>query len=499
MSHAKFIGASAAVLITLAVPAYADVTAKQVWDNWRGLAERSGQTLTVGSTSEAGDGLVISGLTMSVDTPEVTVTGALDEVKFTERTDGTVLVTMSPRYTLTVEGKDAAEGRLVMAVMQEGLSIVASGDESSVAYDFKAASMKLVTEEVMAENDAFDMDLGMDIANAKGRYVVGGGETAPLSGTVAAESLSMKVLATDPGSDGRLEFLMDMAEISSNFSGVLMPLDPENMAAALAAGFAIDSRFEHGAATYKFDFTEGSDAFSMTASETGGHIGMAMSKDRLAYSIGDTGLQMTMSGSEIPLPEVSGSIGNLLIAISMPVSKSDEPDDLSMTVKLEDFAVSDMIWSMLDPGGSLPHDPATVILDVSGKANWAFDIMDPEAAGQMGDGMPGELHQLTLKQLRLAIAGAELTGVGAFIFDNADLATFGGVPKPTGAVDLTLVGGNGLLDKLVAMGLIPEDQAMGVRMMAGLFARPGDGEDTLTSKIEVTEDGAVMANGQRLQ
>ena len=49
------------------------------------------------------------------------------------------------------------------------------------------------------------------------------------------------------------------------------------------------------------------------------------------------------------------------------------------------------------------------------------------------------------------------------------------------------------------MGLLPEDQAMGARMMMGMFAVTGQGEDTLTSKIEVTGDGQVKANGQRLR
>ena len=36
-------------------------------------------------------------------------------------------------------------------------------------------------------------------------------------------------------------------------------------------------------------------------------------------------------------------------------------------------------------------------------------------------------------------------------------------------------------------------------MMTGMFARPGDGEDTLVSTIELKEDGAVLANGQRIR
>jgi len=125
--------------------------------------------------------------------------------------------------------------------------------------------------------------------------------------------------------------------------------------------------------------------------------------------------------------------------------------------------------------------------------------MDPEQAGEIENEVPGELHAVTLNGLTLSAAGALLTGSGDFTFDNSDLVTFAGMPAPTGEVDMKLVGGNGLIDKLVGMGLLPEEQAMGARMMLGLFARPGDGEDTLVSKIEVKGDGSVSANGQRLR
>ena len=49
------------------------------------------------------------------------------------------------------------------------------------------------------------------------------------------------------------------------------------------------------------------------------------------------------------------------------------------------------------------------------------------------------------------------------------------------------------------MGYLPEDQAMGMRMMMGMFAVPGDGEDVLTSTIQVKPDGQILANGQRLR
>ena len=95
--------------------------------------------------------------------------------------------------------------------------------------------------------------------------------------------------------------------------------------------------------------------------------------------------------------------------------------------------------------------------------------------------------------------GAEITGSGAFTFDNSDLETFDGMSAPSGAIDLTVAGANGLIDRLVEMGFIPEEQAMGTRMMMSMFGVPGSEPDTMTSKIEVRENGQVFANGQRIK
>ena len=130
-----------------------------------------------------------------------------------------------------------------------------------------------------------------------------------------------------------------------------------------------------------------------------------------------------------------------------------------------------------------------------------FDFLNPDqaAALQSSGAAPGELIALTLNNLVVDAVGARLTGTGDFTFDNSDLVSFGGIPRPTGAIDLKLVGGNGLLDKLVAVGVLPQQQAMGARMMMGLFAVAGPEEDTLNSKIEINEAGHILANGQRVQ
>ncbi len=48
------------------------------------------------------------------------------------------------------------------------------------------------------------------------------------------------------------------------------------------------------------------------------------------------------------------------------------------------------------------------------------------------------------------------------------------------------------------MGLLPEQEAMGFRMMMSMFT-VATGDDTMTSKIEINEQGHILANGQRIQ
>ncbi|MEJ6477729.1 MAG: DUF2125 domain-containing protein, partial [Octadecabacter sp.] len=152
-----------------------------------------------------------------------------------------------------------------------------------------------------------------------------------------------------------------------------------------------------------------------------------------------------------------------------------------------------------DPGEILPRDPATVSIELSGTATPFFDLLDPEQAeaAAMSE-RPGELNTLSLDGLKLAVAGALVTGNGRFVFDNDDLQTFDGFPRPKGAVTLNINGVNSLIDKLIQMGLLPAEEAMGGRMMLGMFATPV-GDDMLTSTIEVNDEGHVLANGQRLR
>ena len=268
----------------------------------------------------------------------------------------------------------------------------------------------------------------------------------------------------------------------------------------LDAGFDFDGTFGATGGGYDMTFNGPDGGGTINSASQGGSLRVAMGPDGLDYDIAQLGMNLNVLLTELPLP-ISVSAAEITTKILMPLQKSEDEQDFGMAIGLTDLTMSDALWGLFDAAGQLPRDPATLVVDLSGKAKVLFDFLDPAQAAVLdqSDAAPGELNALTLNALELDAVGAKLTGAGDFTFDNSDFVTFDGLPRPKGAVDLTLVGGNGLLDKLVAMGLLPEDQAMGARMMMGLFAVPGEGEDTLNSKIEVNDEGHVLANGQRLR
>jgi hypothetical protein len=277
-----------------------------------------------------------------------------------------------------------------------------------------------------------------------------------------------------------------------------MALDGDNFAGALRAGAAIASDMAHGAMDLTIDVVEPAGTSRVTAVATGGGLTVMIDEAGLQYGLSGTGTALTLSGPEIPFPELKLNYAEIAMNLVMPLLASPEPGEFALLTRFVDLSVSEDLWAMIDPTGVLPHDPATLILDTKGTARLTTDLVDEAAMATLGQAAPGEIQSLDLTELTLTAAGAALTGSGAVTFDNTDLVTFDGVPAPTGRIDMQLRGGNGLLDRLVTMGVLSGDDANGARLMLSLFANAGPGEDELTSTIEFKDKG-LFANGQRLQ
>ena len=498
----NLIAGSVVVAFTVPAPALAEVSALQVWDSWRSYAESIGQTIRVGSQEVSGDALILRDVTSSMDFPDGRVSGTLEFLEFRERGDGTVAVTMAPDFPFSIS-IDPGEGEtadLAMIFRQTGSSIIASGDDGDISFDYLAAQFSFELDMLVVDGQEIDATVRFEIDGIDGQYALMPGENSTYSSQFAAENARFEVSFTDPEDGGRLEMSGSIADLRGTSNATIPDdFDPTNPAAIFGGSVDVQAAFSNGPSSYVANLENGAESFSLSTSADSSSLEFSILDGTINYGGEVTGVSYTIRSPQIPLPEVTLAISEMAFRLLMPLTRSDEPKDFGFLMKIVGLEISEMIWNMFDPAQVMPRDPATIVIDISGQMNWLVDITDLEQTAVFSGDVPAEVRSITINDITLSAAGAEITGVGEFTFDNSDLETFGGVPAPTGLFEMRLVGLNGLLDRLIQMGILPAEQAIGARMMMGLFARPADGVDTMTSTIEVTSDGSVFANGQQIK
>ena len=498
MRQSILCGASALALCASAGAGWS-LTASEAWENWKSAAEAQGQTLTAEST-EAGIGaLTVRGVSFAAEIEETAVSGTLDEVVFTERDDGAVTITMSDSYPMSVairpeEGEDID---MDLAIAQDGLVMTAADADGGTQFTYAAPEMVVTVSDLSVDGEAVPFGMTATLTDVSGDYLADAGTEPDIASNFAAQSVAVELSAQDDSGPGTFDMTVTMADLSSTSSGTGSALfSMGDLPALLEEGFTTRGDVTFGATSFAVDFEDGDDTFRMTGSMDGGGVRVAMDSSALDYRTSYQGFEFTAEGSDIPFPQVSGALGELATQIDMPLAQTDEPRPFDLRVALEDLTLGEEIWSLFDPAGALPREPATLILDLAGRGRWLVDIMAEDTMGMMA-GPPAEVSQLDIEAMRLSLAGAEFTGEGGFTIDNTTMAP-NGMPATDGTASFRLTGGNQLLDTLVQMGLLPQEQAAMTRMMTGMVARPGDGPDELVSEITIRPDGTILANGAPL-
>lgn len=490
-------------LVLFASAASADVTPQEVWASWQAMMTSAGQELSVGNSADTADGVEVTDLAITYkDQLGGSASITFDKLTFKDNGDGTVTVAMPDSYPIQMAFPKPEEGpsSIKLTVSQSGAVIIAGGSATETSYQITAPTMTVTLDELVDETGkVLDTDASMAMTEVTGASrVTKTGEVMGLDSSFGAKSAVLDLSGTSGDGGGSGKVLVSFADLSGATKGNF--LNPElmaNMAAALNGGFTMDSSFSFGAMTMDVDVTDATGPTKMTANATGGGFKVALDKTRLNYGTSLNGAKFSISGAEIPFPQVDVAFSESAFDVAMPVSKSDVAQDFSFLTKVADFTVSDDVWGLFDPAGTLSREPATFIVDLKGKGFWKQDIMDPSLQME-GAQPPGQLDSLDVTQVLAKAAGAELSATGGFTFDNTDMETFAGVPRPDGKLTVNIKGINKLVDNLIALGILSEDDAMGFRMAMGMFARPGAGPDELVSEVEF-KDGGLFANGMQLQ
>lgn len=495
--------ASTAIGLAFAFPAAADISAQDLRDEIVSLYEGIGYHVTIGSESSSGGVISLENVALIFDVPENggQITATYEWIKLNQ-IGGAVEVTLSPTLGIVglIHDKGDKDVDITAHVAMNDAKLIVSGSMDDMHLDSTVSGGEMKVDKLVVGGKDIPLNARFGFGLATSSTKIQRGENGELhySGDSEIASLDIAADMQKPGGGGfftmtgRLADLVAGAEIEGTLS--------ENPEEILDAGFFVDVSMETGATYFDVNFSDGDQRFAMTSEMEGNGFGMAVSNDGFAYEIDEKGVKLNLSSSELPIPAVTVSFDELSLAIDVPLSKTEEPADFTAKTALRNFSISEAVWSMFDPTKSIPRDPASAAIDISGKVMVLMDILSSENIDKLDnmDGPPMLPSSMTLNELLVSFGGAELKGNGSVTFDFSNPNTIQGVPAPTGSFDISLNGSFGLMDKLAGLGLILPDASFGLRAMIGAFAKPV-GEDAFVSKVELGADGSIKANGQQLQ
>ena len=517
MTRCKALCGATATIIALARAVQADITPMDVWNNQTALARALGGEVSA-SLSEGGTTTAVRNISIDFALPLELGTASVrfDKLDLVDNGDGTVTVRSPADLSIVLSYSDPRYGQgSVTLRLKEAYEQIASGDPGDITYSYDVPILTVYLEGFDVSELSFK---DMDFAELADADISGSSQVLGSAGKLRITEGELLSLTFDASADGQVdEYSFDAGdgsasshtnstgEMTSSGSLVLPAGGASIMAlsAALRDGLSVDIR--HAVEQYETnDVTRvGGDATQTSKS--------VIARIATEVSVNADGLHANGEAEDVSV-EILDTVGTPFMldavadavsgAISMPLLATEGPEPFEIQFSLEGVSLSDEYWDEFDPGGLLPRDPATLNVDVAGEIGSEIDLLDFEALSRLEDQeeQPFSIYALTLRDLLFSATGLELTGSGDVTFDMDDMETFDGFPAATGMLDMMLVGGNRLIDTLVEMGVLPEDRAMGTRMTMGLFAQPGEGEDTLIWNIEADgKTGQILINGQRIR
>ena len=500
---------TAVAFLATAQSVSAEVTSDDVWQNLQAYMGAFGGDVSA-PYERRGNDLHIGSITLNWTLPFDAGTIFLAQTGFAliGNDNGTVSISYPDELVYTFNADIPEEGVFGGSIVMThgGLITTASGMAGNVTYDFSADRLSFALADVQLEGaDNIQMDLTGEVNDLAGTSTIAVASLVSASADFTAGGQSYNGTLTD--NDGVTSKFGGTTESLTSHSELTLPKSGTsilNLAAAMNKGMRLVASSTMTGYRTQQTVTSDGELFSEQLNTADTYDArFELSKDRLLIDTAVNGSSANVHMPELfPVP-IALAMDTAALHVAMPVSASDDLQDAKFELEASGLTVAEQLWGLIDPAQQLPRDPATIRLNLTGevKSFWNFfDFMEVAARGQAGE-LPGELHALTLNDLTIEAAGASLVGQGAATFDNSDLQTYGGFPKPVGSLDMVLSGANGLMDKLVAMGLLPEDQVVGARMMMGMIAKPDPaaGDDVLKTHLELNEQGHMLANGMRLR
>lgn len=502
MSHRITLTAVAALLSN---PAFADITADDVWTNSVAFYATTGGTLTADRQRE-GDTVFVNDMrldyTLPFDFGSVRV--SLPPMTWIDQADGTVtmIYPKSIEYGVAIKINEIAMPTFggEMTLKHQGFSGIASGTPGAVTYEqtFDAYTF----DGGITLDTVFD-DFGFSLAGSGEGYsttmTVTEGDLILIegTGTILPSDITME---TNQGFGVRSVDSYQMGASTIGFRDAIPAdgVDLLNIAPALRAGMFFEaSTSSDGNASESISYLN--DVTQMTMRTTGGKAETSLSLSEKGLSIFGFNSDIFLSVDATNLVGIAGSgrMDTVSANIQLPLLASNEPQRARYQIGLDGLTLDDATWNLFDPERVLPRDAAEMNIDLGASVTWYIELLDflnLESAFTRGD-LPFEVTDITVDAFSFEGAGARLASTGAF---SVDYSEFPNDPIPSGNAAVTIEGAHELLDNLIALGVMQADDAFAARISLGMFTRD-DGNGTLTSNVEINGVDDIRMNGERVK
>ena len=293
------------------------------------------------------------------------------------------------------------------------------------------------------------------------------------------------------GPDGeRIKMASSSDGIEISFAGAGIPEDDTELSEFLSTGGFVRLAMTSGPSTSQMASDSAEMPVSFTATSDGGEMGLVFDETGfdLDFDLGRILYRITPNeNAPLPIPAFDVGLARMEVRMAMPVLPQEQASTGAIKIAFTDLTVGDALWSLIDPGATIPRDPVSLDIDLTSMVR-LFKPLDQAEDGQSPMEL-GEFSDIRIRAMNASGGGASVTGSGAVDIDYS-----GPMPMPQGQIDVAIKGVQGLSQALVNLGLIEQMQAG--MMMGGImaFSKPGEEADSFTSLIEF-RDGQVLANG----
>lgn len=515
--------ATAMGVILASSPVWAEATPQSVWEDMNGYYETMGLTVETDAVEDSGNTLTVRGLVLSQKADDSEVTINLGDSILTSNDDGSVRLDTADEATIdivslvvdddsdVIEEAPAEEAdsevatdtgpkqvriTATMQMPEETINIRKDGD--ALAYDFEFPTANIILQRVeVSGGDVYETPATITLTNMKGSHSYKQGDLSKViqTGTVATAVLDLDVKNSNGASAGTITF----NELEYNSNSVIPKGEnwTDNLDKAVKDGLDISGQMKIADTSGKLNLADTSGDTPQTgdfAWETGEYnLEGGLSSGQLRYAGNLSSMNVEANVPDLPVP-VEYSVDSASFEIMAPVTAGEE-QPFKLAYKLDGVEVGDSLWGMFDPEGKLPHDPASMALDIDGTARLDVSLFDTEALSNSDLDAPGEVSKINVNSIALAALGADMNVTGKLVApENGDIS------QPVGTLNGRISGLNAALDKLVEAGILQQEQIMGPMMMMAMFAKPDpDEEGVMTSEIEFRDNGEIHANGQRIK